>query len=446
MGTSVLHIKTEVECKVFLFDEEKGTAPTDKYFNLEVRKGEQKLVFVSTSDNNLRCEKKILIEDFESDYKLQLNSDDFVDSPFLLANKGDRMDLFKLGCSYYWGDGVQQNRQLAVNYWLEAYNGLSEIIPRFVCAWNLGMCYRYGIGVEKNVYHETKWFRTSYEVLERPNDNYNMWGYDKQWEWDIIKTLFQGTSVGDICIARFRPLINSEMIDAEGLSKATIRPPKYLFFDTETTGLPDDENEPASNIDNWPRLVQLAWILTDENGECLSSNSEIIQPEGFSIPIEAVGVHGITTEKALNKGEPLKKVIDSFLRDVRVAKYLVGHNVSFDQNVVGAELHRLGIKDEVSTAHSICTMKETVDLCAIKKYWDDDDIPELYGEEIDDEYDYPSLRDLYWELFEDEFDDAHDAMADTTACMKCFFELKKRGEIADPFSLEEAMAETANDD
>jgi len=40
MGTSVLHIKTEVECKVYLFDEEKGIAMPDKYFNLEVRKGE----------------------------------------------------------------------------------------------------------------------------------------------------------------------------------------------------------------------------------------------------------------------------------------------------------------------------------------------------------------------------------------------------------------------
>ena len=48
MGTSVLHIKTEVECRAYLFDEEKGIAKPGTYFNLEVRKGEQDLLFVST--------------------------------------------------------------------------------------------------------------------------------------------------------------------------------------------------------------------------------------------------------------------------------------------------------------------------------------------------------------------------------------------------------------
>ena len=55
MGTSILHIKTEVECKVFLFDEEKGVATPGKYFNIEVRKGKQDLLFVNTSDEDLTC-------------------------------------------------------------------------------------------------------------------------------------------------------------------------------------------------------------------------------------------------------------------------------------------------------------------------------------------------------------------------------------------------------
>lgn len=44
MGTSVLHIKTEVECRVYLFDEEKGIAKTGSYFNLEVHKTEQDFI------------------------------------------------------------------------------------------------------------------------------------------------------------------------------------------------------------------------------------------------------------------------------------------------------------------------------------------------------------------------------------------------------------------
>ena len=43
---------------------------------------------------------------------------------------------------------------------------------------------------------------------------------------------------------------------------------KIFFFDTETTGLPINLNAPVSYLNNWPRLVQLAWQVYDEN-ECL---------------------------------------------------------------------------------------------------------------------------------------------------------------------------------
>ncbi len=41
----------------------------------------------------------------------------------------------------------------------------------------------------------------------------------------------------------------------------------FLFFDTETTGLPRNWQAPLEDLDNWPRLVQLAWLLMDENGK-----------------------------------------------------------------------------------------------------------------------------------------------------------------------------------
>jgi len=34
----------------------------------------------------------------------------------------------------------------------------------------------------------------------------------------------------------------------------------YLFFDTETTGLPKKWKAPITDLDNWPRLVQLAYL------------------------------------------------------------------------------------------------------------------------------------------------------------------------------------------
>jgi hypothetical protein len=40
----------------------------------------------------------------------------------------------------------------------------------------------------------------------------------------------------------------------------------YLFFDTETTGLPKNWKAPVTDLNNWPRLVQLAFLLFDNNG------------------------------------------------------------------------------------------------------------------------------------------------------------------------------------
>jgi DNA polymerase III subunit alpha len=45
----------------------------------------------------------------------------------------------------------------------------------------------------------------------------------------------------------------------------------YLIFDMETTGLPASWNAPASDVDNWPQVVQLAWegVARDIHCRCL---------------------------------------------------------------------------------------------------------------------------------------------------------------------------------
>lgn len=77
MATSILHIKTEIECKVFLFDEEKGIATPGKYFNLEVRKGEQDLLFVSTADKDIQCSLQYEIEETDCDYRIMIEESQF---------------------------------------------------------------------------------------------------------------------------------------------------------------------------------------------------------------------------------------------------------------------------------------------------------------------------------------------------------------------------------
>ena len=185
----------------------------------------------------------------------------------------------------------------------------------------------------------------------------------------------------------------------------------FLFFDTETTGVPMNYKAPSSDTQNWPRLVQLAWILTDDKGNKIHSENLIVRPDGFEIPTDAAKVHGITTEVAMKDGIPLSEAIDQFIEDLNTAKYIVGHNIEFDKKIVGAEMIRLGLKDIMDSKKSHCTMQSSIDFCKI---------PGKYG------YKYPKLQELYKKLFGIEFDNAHNATSDIEATEKCFWELRKR--------------------
>ena len=192
-----------------------------------------------------------------------------------------------------------------------------------------------------------------------------------------------------------------------------------LFFDTETTGVPKLYNAPVSNSNNWPRLVQLAWLMADKNGNVLKKKSVIIKPSGFTIPSEAAAVHGITTERAQREGQPLDTVMEEFMNDMQLAASVVGHNIDFDMHIVGAELYRLDMDyDLLMDKPCTCTMKCSTDFCAIPN-------PNTYF----GGYKWPSLQELYRKLFGYEFTDAHDALADISATKDCFFELKRRGVI-----------------
>ena len=57
----------------------------------------------------------------------------------------------------------------------------------------------------------------------------------------------------------------------------------FLIFDTETTGLPKKWSAPLTDFDNWPRAIQVAWQVHDEKGICVSNQSYIIHPKGFTI-------------------------------------------------------------------------------------------------------------------------------------------------------------------
>ena len=188
----------------------------------------------------------------------------------------------------------------------------------------------------------------------------------------------------------------------------------YLFFDTETTGLPRNWKAPVTEVNNWPRLVQLAFIFYDRNGNKITDGNHIVKSEGFTIPVEASRIHGITTERAIQEGRPLLTVLQEFQSLINQAEVLVAHNINFDEKIVGAEFLRNRMQNSVALKRKICTMQSTNNFCAL-------DGP--YG------YKWPKLSELHIKLFGTGFEEAHNAAVDIEVTARCFWKLKEIGII-----------------
>ena len=189
----------------------------------------------------------------------------------------------------------------------------------------------------------------------------------------------------------------------------------YLIFDTETTGLPDNYSAPLTDFDNWPRCVQLAWQVHDKTGRIISQGDYIVKPDGFSIPFNSEKVHGISTERAQREGIPLREVMDIFNRDLEKCTFVVGHNLEFDLNIMGAEYLRMERENPLPKKIAIDTKDESTEYCAI---------PGGRGR-----YKWPTLAELHDKLFNIGFEEAHNAAADVDATARAFLELVRLGVI-----------------
>ncbi|MEM7483846.1 MAG: DNA polymerase III subunit alpha [Bacteroidota bacterium] len=188
----------------------------------------------------------------------------------------------------------------------------------------------------------------------------------------------------------------------------------YLIFDTETTGLPKRWDAPITDTDNWPRCIQIAWQLHDDMGKCIEHQDYLVEPEGFNIPYEAEQIHGISTALAEQEGVPLNEVLERFNDALSKAKFVVGQNVGFDVNIMGAEFHRENVQNPLQELPVLDTCTETTaELCKI---------PGGRG----GKFKLPTLTELHEHLFGAPFAEAHNATADVEATTRCFLELIRK--------------------
>lgn len=194
-----------------------------------------------------------------------------------------------------------------------------------------------------------------------------------------------------------------------------------FVFDTETTGLVNTREPP--DHPSQPHIVQLAMLLCDETGKEMSAVNIIIKPDGYDIPAAASEVHGITTGIAHDFGIPLIPALAVLSHMAKRGVVHVAHNVDFDIKVIQAAFHRANRPCPPINAR--CTQALSTTLVNLPP-------SERMLKAGFNKPKPPRLSECVKFFFDEELVGAHDAMVDTRACARVYFELARRG-IVPPF-------------
>jgi len=182
---------------------------------------------------------------------------------------------------------------------------------------------------------------------------------------------------------------------------------KIFVFDTETTWF---INKKETDLDKQPRIVQFAWILWELHDGTFTEieRVNILVNPGIPIPFWASQVHHIY-DIDVKDAQKIDTVMDEILKYINEPDVIVGHNIEYDESMVKLELKRLKQEYKYNPRQVVCTMKTTVDYCAIQWNWA--------------RFKYPKLWELHKKLFDQYFAWAHDAMIDVEATTRSFVKL-----------------------
>lgn len=197
-----------------------------------------------------------------------------------------------------------------------------------------------------------------------------------------------------------------------------------LFFDCETNALPTNYKAHPSDVDCWPRCIQIGYQIANTETELvLREFSSLVQPHFWEVPKEKFWIeHGFSTEKCLEFGVSMPSILDQLINDIEVydIQLIVSHNIAFDYPIIASEMVRYQ-KRAQRKVEKFCTMQATINLCKIPF------ASTTYSYRKHERFKFPKLIELYNFLFQKDFEGSHDAGNDATAVRLCFFELVKRG-------------------
>ena len=193
----------------------------------------------------------------------------------------------------------------------------------------------------------------------------------------------------------------------------------YLIFDTSALAQPRSWKAPVTDVFSWPRMLHISWIVLDADLKPIEDYNCLIKPKGFQITESAAEKHHLDIEKVTNSGDDLAQVLTKFSESVDRVEYIFSHNLKFNENIVGAEFIRSGIKHNLFKSEKYCLMQEGTYYCKL---------PGKRGG-----YKWPSLQEMHTILFRQKFSPSNNARADVIAASRCFIKLMRVNAFEDIF-------------
>src|SRR5271157_1406880 len=173
-----------------------------------------------------------------------------------------------------------------------------------------------------------------------------------------------------------------------------------LFIDTETTGLFREGVPLDAAIQPWP--VEMAGLLTRQDGQTVSAFHAVIKPDGWVVPEKTRRINGISHDYAMAYGLPLADVMVVVEVFAESADLVVAYNMTFDGGIVEAACARRKLKSPLEGKRLACASRMALEHFGGYRRKQSEVYEKLFGKPLEDARsawaDCRACRDIYIEL------------------------------------------------
>lgn len=178
----------------------------------------------------------------------------------------------------------------------------------------------------------------------------------------------------------------------------------FFLFDIETDGLIINNN--------YPKIVQISWMIMDTKGIVYKKATELVN-SNFNEKSKAFKIHKLNADIIKKIGKKPSEVFLDITYDLKHCKFITAHNLKFDLSILENEFENHQIDFNFNNLTQFCTMKFGTKLLnkrnAVVKN--------------------PKMIELYEHLFNHKVKQFHNANSDVTILAKCVKELLYKGKI-----------------